>query len=78
MANSVYCCGPGRTKNGNTSERIYDDNLRPNHSHNWRGIMSAPTSSGYRGIGDGRGRTLVKRERPRFYNNAGVLIVKFC
>jgi hypothetical protein len=27
--------------------------------------------------GLGRGRALVRRERPRFYNTAGVLIVKF-
>jgi hypothetical protein len=67
-----------QTKKRNTSERIFDDNLRPNRSHNWRGIMSAPTSSGFRGWGLGRGRTLVRRERPRFYNNAGLLIVKFC
>jgi hypothetical protein len=27
--------------------------------------------------GLGRGRALVRRERPRFYNNVGVLTVKF-
>ena len=67
-----------RTNKRNSSERICNDNLWSNPSHNWRWIMSAPTSSGVSGDGGlGRGRTLVSRERPRFYNNAGVLIVKF-
>ena len=40
-----------QTKKRNTSERISDDNVRPNRSHNWRGLMSAPTSSGFGGWG---------------------------
>jgi hypothetical protein len=40
-----------QTKKRNTSERIFDDNLRTNHSHNWRWIMSAPTPSGFGGWG---------------------------
>jgi len=40
----------------------------PSERHNESEIMSAPTSSGVSGDGGlGRGRTLVRRERPRFY-----------
>ena len=51
-----------RTKKDNTSERICDDNLRPKRSHNWREIMSAPTSSGVWGMGDSVGAALSSGE----------------
>jgi hypothetical protein len=53
---------PGRTKKGNTSESVCDDNLPTKRSHNWRGIMSAPTSSGCRGMGDLVGAALSRGE----------------
>ena len=68
-----------RANKRNILERICDDNLWSNHSHNRQWIIAGPDLVGVSGDGGlGRGRTLVRRERPRFYNAAGGLIVKFC
>jgi hypothetical protein len=47
-----------RANKRNISERIFDDTLRPDHSHNWGRILSAPTWSGCRGMGDSVGAAL--------------------
>jgi hypothetical protein len=51
-----------RANKRNVLERIFDDTLRPEHSRNWGRIMSAPTSSGCRGMGDSVGAALSSGE----------------
>jgi len=49
-----------------TSERICDDNLPPNQSHNLRWIMTAPTSVGLGVRGPRSGPGSLGENRPRF------------
>jgi hypothetical protein len=51
-----------RANKRNGLERIFADTLQPDHIHNWRRIMSAPTSSGCRGMGDSVGAALSRDE----------------
>jgi hypothetical protein len=59
-----------RTKKRKLQKRICDDNLPSNHSHNWRWIMLAPTSSGFGGWGTRSGpHSRAARAAPILYQS---------